>query len=183
MGDISESNLDLDSLWAVHIGDKWYIGFNVHSGLNYGLAFGIYIFTDSISPSGATSDPWNRLVAAGDTLNPFYPKYILYVWHPGTDILENAQLCVWNGSSWDYLILNNIGGEQGYTSFDFLEFSIPDSVLNYPDSLFIEVFTTGGEGTHAQDTSPDDPNVNFTSPDWSGTITYLSAFVKVIRRY
>ena len=183
VGDISESNLDLDSLWAVHIGDKWYIGFNVHSGLNYGLAFGIYIFTDSISPSGATSDPWNRLVAAGDTLNPFYPKYILYVWHPETDILENAQLCVWDGNSWNYLILNNTGGEQGYTSGDFLEFSIPDSVLNYPDSLFIEVFTTGGEGTHAQDTSPDDPNVNFTSPDWSGTITYLSAFVKVIRRY
>ncbi len=182
-GDISEENLDLDSLWACHIGDKWYIGFNVHSGLNYGLAFGIYIFTNSISPSGAQKDPWNRLVAAGDSLNTLYPKYILYVWHPETDILENAQLCVWEGNSWRYLILNEVGGEQGYTSSKFLEFSIPDSLLGIPDSIFIEVFTTGGENTHAQDSSPNDPNINFANPDWRNIMTYLSSFVKVIKKY
>lgn len=182
-GDINEPNLDLDSLWAVHIGDKWFIGFNVHCGSNYELAFGIYIFTDSISPSGATNDPWGRSVAAGDSANPFYPKYVLYVWHPNTDILGDAQLCIWNGNSWDYRILKDIGGEQGYSSSKFLEFSIPDPVLSNPDSIFIEVFTTGGENTHAQDTSPEDPNVDFPSPDWSNKSTYLSAFVKVIKKY
>ena len=183
VGDMSESNLDLDSLWACHIGNNWYIGFNVHSGPNYGLAFGIYIFTNSISPSGASSDPWGRRVAAGDSSNPFYPKYILYIWHPESDILQSAQLCIWMGSSWDYLNLLNMGGEQGYTSGNFLEFSIPDSLLLNPDSLFIEVFTTGGENSHAQDTSPSDPNVSFSSPDWSPITTYLSSFVKVKRRY
>ncbi|MEN3044147.1 MAG: hypothetical protein ABDH37_02875 [Candidatus Hydrothermales bacterium] len=181
--DISEPNLDLDSLWAVHINDKWYVGFNVKSGPNYGLAFGIYIFTNSISPSGASRDPWNRKVAVGDSLNPFYPKYILYVWHPESDILEKAQLCVWSGTSWIYKVLEDKGGEQGYRSRKFLEFSIPDSLLSNPDSIFIEVFTTGGENTHAQDTSPLDPNVNFSSPDWTIKFTYLSRFVKVIKRF
>ncbi len=181
--DISVPHLDLDSLWACHIGDKWFIGFNVHSGPNYGLAFGIYIFTNSITPSGASSDPWGRKVAAGDSSNPFYPKYILYVWHPGSDILENAQLCKWNGSSWQYLILPDKGGEQGYKSGKFLEFSIPDSLLSSPDSLFIEVFTTGGPNSHAQDTSPSDSNVSFSQPDWSPIFTYLSSFVKVQKKY
>ncbi|MEN3045730.1 MAG: hypothetical protein ABDH49_01895 [Candidatus Hydrothermales bacterium] len=180
--DISEPNLDLDSLWAVYIGGNWYIGFNVKSDINYGLAFGIYIFTDSISPSGADRDPWNRKVAAGDSLNPFYPKYILYVWHPDSDILEKAQLCVWSGTRWVYKVLEDRGGEQGYTSRKFLEFSIPDSLVSNPDSIFIEVFTTGGENTHAQDTSPYDPNVNFPNPDWSSRFTYLSKFVKVVKR-
>jgi hypothetical protein len=182
-GDISEPNLDLDTLWAVHIGENWYIGFNVKSTQNYGLAFGIYIFTNSISPSGASIDPWNRRVAAGDSLNPFYPKYILYVWHPESDILEQAQLCVWNGTSWDYIILEDSGGKQGYSSSKFIEFSIPDSLLGNPDSLFIEVFTTGGENTHAQDTSPEDSNVNFPSPEWSDKMTYLSAFTKITKKY
>lgn len=183
VSDINEPNLDLDSLWACHIGDKWFIGFNVNSGPNYGLAFGIYIFTNSVSPSGAFSDPWNRKVAAGDSLNPFYPKYILYIWHPENDILQDAQLCRWKGSSWQYLNLLSKGGEQGYTSRDFLEFSIPDSLLSNPDSIFIEVFTTGGENTHAQDSSPTDPSVNFPSPDWSSKVTYLSSFVKVKKMY
>lgn len=183
VSDMNELNLDLDSLWACHIGDKWFIGFNVNSGLNYGLAFGIYIFTNSISPSGASSEPWGRKVAAGDSSNPFYPKYILYVWHPESDILQDAQLCRWKGSSWQYLILRNKGGEQGYTSGKFLEFSIPDSLMSFPDSIFIEIFTTGGENTHAQDTSPSDQNVSFSSPDWGSKTTYLSAFVKVKRIY
>lgn len=173
VGDISERSLDLDTLWAVKDDSMLYIGFNAHSEPNYGMAYGIYIFTDSIVGSGATSDPWNRLV---NYEGGIYPPFVLYFWHDVNSI-TSAQFIRFDGS-WSYMDLDSeyfvYNGE-----LDFLEVFIPLDWLGYPDSIFIELFTTGGANTHPQDTSPEDDNVQYPEPDWTDTTVSLSVAVPV----
>jgi glycosidase len=172
-GDIDEPNLDLQRLYLVQDADNYYIGLDATAS-NWGMAYGIYIDTDQLEGSGASTDPWGRSVNA---VSAHLPEYSLYVWHDGGDFLENAQLNHWGGSAWSYDSLASQGGEQGYgASNDWLEYRLPKAVLGNPSSIAVEGFTTGGDG-HAQDTVPSDPNVAFTAPDWdASTITTLSAF-------
>ncbi len=177
-GDMTERNLDLDSLWGVIVGETLYIGFNAYCELGYELSYGIYLSLDTTRSSGATRDPWNRNVRASFGM----PEFALYIWHNNRDSLSVAQLCEWNGM-WNYYQINSIGGAQAYRNDNhFIELMIPLVALRSPDSIFVELFTTGGENSHAQDTSPQDPNVTFTTPNWSAsTTTTLSSFA-IIRR-
>lgn len=173
VGDISVPSLDLDTLWAVKGDSMLYIGFNAHSTAGYGMAYGIYIFPDSIYDCGAGSDPWDRLV----DYNGIYPPYVVYFWHDeDVDSITSAQFITFNGS-WNY---TDIGREVFIYngSLDFMEVFIPLEWLGGPDSIYIEVFTTGKNG-HAQDTSPEDENVQFPDPDWSQTTVSLSSAVPV----
>ncbi|MGC9357921.1 MAG: alpha-amylase family glycosyl hydrolase, partial [Anaerolineae bacterium] len=173
LGDMTEPNLDLYRLYMAEDADNYYIGFDAYAS-NWGMAYGIYIDTDQVSGSGGTSDPWGRAV---DAVADHLPEYALYVWHPDTDTLEDAQLTTWNGSGWDYPTLASVGGAQGYSGAnDWLEYQIPKSALGDPDEIAVELFTTGGGGTHAQDTVPSDPNVAYTTPDFGGDTTTLSEF-------
>jgi glycosidase len=172
LGDMSEPNLDLHGLYVVEDEDSYYIGFDAYAS-TWGMTYGIYLDTDQVPGSGATSDPWGRAVAANDN---HLPEHTLYVWHLDNDTLENVQLNHWNGSSWSYDSLISQGGEQGYgPANDWIEYRVPKAALGNPARLALEVFTTGGSG-HAQDTVPSDPNVAYTEPDWGGDITVLSAF-------
>ncbi len=174
-GDMTETNLDLDTLWAVMLESGLYIGWNAYAS-EWGCTYGIYITDDTTSGVSATTDPWGRRVTASFG----YPPFAVYMWHTEEDTMQEAQLCTWQTDSWDYPLLRSVGGEQGYNSEqDFAELFIPTEALGNPSAVFIELFTAGGENTHAQDTSPADPNVDFTSPDWDGTSTVLSAFVEV----
>jgi len=173
VGDISVPSLDLDTLWAVKGDSMLYIGFNAHSTAGYGMAYGIYIFPDSIYDCGAGSDPWDRLV----DYNGIYPPYVVYFWHDeDVDSITSAQFITFNGS-WNY---TDIGREVFIYngSLDFMEVFIPLEWLGGPDSIYIEVFTTGKNG-HAQDTSPEDENVQFPDPDWSQTTVSLSSAVLI----
>ncbi|RKZ14517.1 hypothetical protein DRQ17_07540 [bacterium] len=175
VGDISEPNLDLDTLWAVKGDSMLYIGFNAHSSAGYGMSYGIYIFTDSIYGSGAGNDPWNRLV---DYTGGIYPPYVVYFWHAdNVDSITSAQFITFNGS-WNY---TDIGRDVFIYngSLDFMEVFIPLEWLGNPESIYIEVFTTGGENSHAQDTSPEDGNVQFPDPEWTQTTVSLSSAVPV----
>jgi len=174
VGDISEKNLDLDTLWAVIEDSMLYIGFNAYAS-HFGLSYGVYIFPDSISPSGATNDPWDRAV----NYNGFYPEYVLYFWHDETEnIITSANFCTFNGS-WKYTDITSSELFILNKTNHFMEIGVKLSELGDPDSIFIEVFTTGGTNSHAQDTSPFDSNVSFPNPDWSSTVTSLSNAVLV----
>ena len=63
IGDISEPNLDLQGLYLAEDDDNYYIGFDATAS-SWGMAYGIYLDTDGVVGSGATSDPWGRAVNA-----------------------------------------------------------------------------------------------------------------------
>ncbi|MBE9506780.1 MAG: hypothetical protein IMY86_01915, partial [Chloroflexi bacterium] len=170
-GDMSQPNLDLQGLYVVEDADNVYIGFDTTAS-TWGMAYGIYLDTDQVNGSGATSDPWGRAVTA---VSAHLPEHTLYVWHYD-DGLENVQLNHWDGSGWSYNSLISQGGEQGYgPADDWIEYRVPKAALGNPTSIALEVFTTGGDG-HAQDSVPSDPNVAYSDPDWGTDVTTLSAF-------
>jgi len=174
VGDISETSLDLDTLWAVKDDSMLYIGFNAHSTAGFGMAYGIYIFPDSIYDCGAGNDPWNRLV----DYNGIYSPFVVYFWHAeDVDSITSANFITFNGD-WNY---TDIGRDIFIynASLDFMEVFIPLEWLGGPDSIYIEVFTTGGDSSHVQDTSPEDENVQFPEPDWSQTTVSLSSAVLI----
>ncbi len=173
LGDMTEPNLDVTGLYMVEDADNYYIGLDAFAS-TWDMTYGIYIDTDGVDGSGATSDPWSRSVNAVPT---HLPEHTLYVYHDGTDVLQEAQLNHWNGAGWSYDTLVSQGGEQAYGAMnDWIEYKIPKTVLGSPARLHLEMFTTGSDG-HAQDTSPSDPNVAFTSAEWTNSnVTTLSAF-------
>lgn len=171
-GDMSEPNLDLQGLYVVEDADNVYIGFDATAS-TWGMTYGIYLDTDQVDGSGATSDPWGRAV---DAVSAHLPEHTLYVWHADNDVLEDVQLNHWDGSGWSYDSLISQGGAQGYgPAEDWIEYRVPKAALGNPARVALELFTTGSSG-HAQDTVPSDPNVAYTEPDWSDDTTTLSAF-------
>jgi glycosidase len=173
VGDMSEPNLDLQGLYVVEDADNYYVGFDATAS-NWGMTYGIYLDTDQVDGSGASSDPWGRAVNA---VSAHLPEHTLYVYHDGdTDTLQEAQLNHWNGSGWSYDSLSSQGGAQGYgPAEDWVEYRVPKAALGDPASIALELFTTGGDG-HAQDSVPSDPNVAYSDPDWGSDVTTLSAF-------
>ncbi|MGC9023895.1 MAG: alpha amylase N-terminal ig-like domain-containing protein [Chloroflexia bacterium] len=171
-GDMTEPNLDLHRLYLLENASYLYIGLDAYAS-NWGMTYGLYLDTDQIPNSGATTDPWGRAVNA---VSEHLPEHTLYVWHEDNDTLQDAQLNHWNGSSWSYDSLISQGGAQGYgPAEDWLEYQVPKAALGSPSRIALEAFTTGSSG-HAQDTVPPDPNVPYTVPDWGPEVTTLSAF-------
>jgi glycosidase len=171
-GDMTEPNLDLQCLYVTEDADNYYIGIDATAS-TWGMAYGIYLDTDQVDGSGATTDPWGRAVNA---VSAHLPEHTLYVWHDGGDWLQDVQLNHWDGSGWTFDSLISQGGEQGYgPANDWIEYLVPKAALGGPASIALEVFTTGDSG-HAQDTAPSDPNVAYTAPDWGGDTITLSNF-------
>jgi len=171
-GDMTEPNLDLHRLYLVENASYLYIGLDAYAS-NWGMAYGLYLDTDQLPDSGATTDPWGRAVNA---VSEHRPEHALYVWHVEDDTLQDAQLNHWDGSSWSYDSLVSQGGAQGYgPAADWLEYQVPKAALGSPSRIALEAFTTGSSG-HAQDTVPSDPNVPYTVPDWGPEVTTLSSF-------
>jgi hypothetical protein len=172
IGDMSEPNLDMHGLYVTEDTANYYIGFDATAS-DWGMTYGIYIDTNQVDGSGATSDPWGRAINAVST---HLPEHTIYVFHEDWDTLQDVQLNHWDGSVWSYDSLTSQGGEQGYgPANDWIEYRVPKAALGNPTRISLEVFTTGGSG-HAQDTVPSDPNVAYSVPDWGGDVTTLSAF-------
>jgi hypothetical protein len=173
LGDMSEPNLDLNNLYLLEDATNFYIGFDAFAS-NWGMTYGIYIDTDQVDGSGATTDPWGRAV---DAVAGHRPEYAIYAYHNGADTLGDAQLNAWDGGSWTYPTLTSLGGAQGYgAANNWIEYAVPKAALGNPTRIAVSVFTTGGSG-HAQDTVPSDPNVAYTAPDWGASTTTLTEFV------
>ena len=172
VGDMTELNLDLWDLHVVEDADNYYVGFDAPAS-TWDMTYGIYLDTDQVDGSGATSDPWGRAVEA---VSAHLPEHTLYVYHEDWDALQDVQLNHWDGVDWSYDSLVSQGGEQAYgPDEDWIEYRVPKAALGSPATVALEVFTTGGGG-HAQDTVPSDPNVAYTEPDWGSDESILSAF-------
>jgi hypothetical protein len=126
--DMAEPNLDLQGLYVVEDADNYCLGFDATAS-NWGMAYGIYLDTDLVDGSGATSDPWGRAVNAASA---HLPEHTLYVWHNGGDWLQDVQLNHWAGG-WSYDSLISQGGEQGYgPDNDWVEYRVPKALPATP---------------------------------------------------
>ena len=199
-GTETRQDYNLIDLWAAQDQNNWYFGFSSkanHSTVNFGL----YINTTSSPPwtAGATYDPVNgNLITA---VANHTPEFAIYMTHNGgqlpghydkNDTIDNATVWKWAGSAWGSPVNVTdppINGQFSYGKYDFkkqagfVEIMIPKSYLGNPAAVSLELFSTGTNVSHAQDTCYEDPNVDFAFPDWSSTPTQLSAFVEVGRSY
>jgi hypothetical protein len=184
-----ETELALANLYVTQDKDNWYIGFWVLSK-EWNMTYGIYIDTDNTTNSGGNEDPLGKFVNA---TKQHLPEAVLYVNHTGilwgvgkegdvwseNDTLEESVLFTWKDGVWEGNKLKAMGGEEGYSESKFAEFSIPKDHLNDANTISIELFTTGKNKSHAQDTLPYDPSVLYKEPDWTNTISTLSNFMTI----
>ncbi len=186
---------NLVDLWVTQDEKNWFFGFTSKANKTT-MNFGLYIDT---GPGGADSDPlMGNLITA---ITNHTPELAVYMTHHGgqppgrwdrNDTIENATVWMWTGTDWDsgFNVTDApINGQFAYGQFEFkkgegfVEFSLPKTYIGDPSVIFVELFTTGTNLSHAQDTCYEDLNVQFSAPDWSSTPTQLSAFTEVGRDY
>jgi hypothetical protein len=193
------------SLYVTQDAEFWYFGFDSLANQTT-MKFGLYINTTNSAPwtDGATYDPENRHPTTNqtliDTVPGHRPEFAVYIPHQGgeersnwskNDTIDQAWVYIWDQSSgfWNRYAIDSkhVGGEISYSGWDFedlrgiVEFSIPKTVLGNPVNISVELFTTGYNISHVQDTAYTDPNIpTFTNPDWDLNLTTtLSAFTIV----
>jgi WD40 repeat protein len=193
------------SLYVTQDAEYWYFGLDSLANQTT-MKYGFYINTTNSAPwtDGGDYDPVNRNPSTNQTLidaiPEHRPEFVVYIPHQGgeeranwskNDTIEDATVYIWDQGSgyWNEYGLEDkqVGGEIGYSGWDFedlrgvVEFSIPKSVLGDPANISIEMFTTGYNISHVQDTVYSDPNIpTFTTPDWDPFLTTtLSAFTIV----
>ena len=165
------ANMDLLDLYVCNDASYWYFCFTINDDIgttNWGK-YAIYIDIDGIADSGAdTSDAWVRNVRG---INPHLPEYGLYSWIDQAPpyLTTHTQLWAYDDSagSWtQYGNLDGVGLSAGTTSG--IEWKIEKSRIMSPDSLWCEVWSTGG-GDHdnARDTSNDPADDWNADPDSS----------------
>ncbi len=199
------NDYNLISLYVTQDADFWYFGFDSLANQTT-MKFGLYINTTSSPPwdQGGTYDPENTYddgmvnLSLVGSIPEHRPEVVVYIPHQGgeergnwskNDTIEDATVWIWEDDSpnmWSGYGIKSIGGDINYGGWDYdelrgvVEFSIPKSVLGYPENISVELFTTGFNVSHVQDTVYTDPNIPvFTNPDWSFIQTNLSAFVIV----
>lgn len=161
------ANMDLLELYVCNDASYWYFCFTINDDIN-ATNWGKYLLhidIDGISGSGSIAPSWARSVTFND---PHLPEYGLNSWvdNPPYDP-SHTQFFHYNGS-WsqsgqaDAAALN-AGTPSG------IEWKIEKSRIGDPDSLWCEVFSTGGgDSDNARDTANDPADDwNGTSGDWS----------------
>ncbi len=156
-------NMDLLDLYVCNDASYWYFCFTIDDDIgatNWGK-YVIYLDTDGASGSGAPSDQgsWYRNVWVND---PHLPEYALYSWvdSPPYDP-SHTQFWFFSGG-WSMsggvdAVALNAGAISG------IEWKIEKTRIGDPDSLWCEVWSTGGNsGDNARDTANDPPD------DWNG---------------
>ncbi len=170
-------NMDLLSLYVCNDDYYWYFYFTIDDdiGITKWGKYVIYLDIDGVTDSGAdSSDGWERHVRG---TNPHLPEYGLYSWADQAPpyLITHTEFRAYDDTSeiWTmYGRLNRVGMSTGTTSA--LEWQIARWRIGDPDSLWCEVWCTGG-GTNdnARDTSNDPPDDwNGIPGDWS-TMAYL----------
>ncbi|UCD91909.1 MAG: S8 family serine peptidase [Methanobacteriota archaeon] len=199
------NDYNLVSLYVTQDADFWYFGFDSLANQTT-MKFGLYIDTTNSPPNdpGATYDPENTFddgmtnVSLVGTTPEHRPEFAVYMVHQGgeervnwskNDTIEDATVWIWEDEGpnmWSGYSIKSLGGDLNYGGWDYdelrgvVEFSIPKSVLGYPENISVELFTTGYNVSHIQDTAYTDPNIPvFTNPDFSFIQTNMSAFVIV----
>jgi hypothetical protein len=174
-------NMDLLDLYVCNDHYYWYFYFTIDDDIgttDWGK-YVIYIDVDADSGSGAdSSDAWTRNVRCN---NPHLPEHGLYGWVnvPPYDA-NHTQFWSYDADSSAWYIkgtANRVGISTGTASA--LEWQIARWRIGDPDTIWCEVWCTGGaDHDNAQDTSNDPPD-DWTPPDWS-TMAYLDLSTMVL---
>jgi hypothetical protein len=162
-------NMDLLDLYVCNDASYWYFCFTIDDDIsanNWGK-YVIYLDTDGDSGSGATSDAWTRAVQATD---PHLPEYGLYSW------VDNPPYDPSHTQFWVYSAGWSMSGQADGAALSAgapsgIELKVEKSRIGSPDSLWCEVWCTGGgDNDNARDTSNDPPD-DWNGPpgDWSTT--------------
>ena len=153
------ANMDLLDLYVCNDASYWYFCFTINDDIgttNWGK-YAIYVDIDGQTDSGAdTSDAWVRNVRG---TNPHLPEYGLYSWVNEAPPYLTTHTQFWaydttSGSWTQYGNLDGVGLSTGTTSG--IEWKIEKSRIVSPESLWCEVWSTGGNDyDNARDTSND----------------------------
>jgi hypothetical protein len=165
------ANMDLLDLYVCNDATYWYFCFTINDDINatnWGK-YVIYLDIDGVVDSGAdSSDAWIRNVRG---TNPHLPEYGLYSWVNEAPPYLTTHTQLWaydNGTeTWtQYGNLDGVGLSTGTTSG--IEWKIEKSRIMSPDSLWCEVWSTGGnDHDNARDTSNDPADDWNADPDSS----------------
>jgi hypothetical protein len=161
-----DDNMDLLDLYVCNDDSYWYFCFTIDDDIgatDWGKYI-IYLDIDGITDSGSPYDntDWNRAVRCN---NPHLPEYGLYSWVDGPPYdTGHTQFYSYDDGTdtWtQYGSLDAVADSIGAISG--LEWKIAKSRIGAPNSLWCEVWDTGGNwGDNARDTAND------TSDDWNG---------------
>lgn len=130
---------------------SWVIAFGTGAVGSDPIKYGIYVDSDHIENSGATSDPLGKPINV-DKL--YLPEYVIYI-DRTANVLNQITLYKWNGTSWNPTqgqSLAALGGDAWYdTSNQAIQLLIPYTVLsgsqNFVGSLALTVFSTSSSAS------------------------------------
>lgn len=174
------ANMDLIDLYVCNDNNFWYFLFTVNANVNT-TNWGKYIlYLDTTGDTdGATADAWGRSVTVTD---PHKPEFGLYSWVDNLPYGDgnDSQFWEWDQGTTSWSQNGTIDGlALDANAVSGIEWKISRSKIGNPDSLWCEVWCTGGGGSDpAQDTS-NDPAEDWNAVDWSTPAVILNS-TKVI---
>ena len=161
------ANMDLLGFWAAEDASQYYFAYTINADIedaNWGK-YALYIDTSN-DANGATSDAWGRNVMVND---PHKPEFGIYTWVNETPYgTDKTNFVAWTGTEWDWTNAGSVNEAAlivGQPSF--IEWAVEKNRLGNPDTIWLEVWDTGGGDTdNAQDTI-NDPADEWNATDWS----------------
>lgn len=162
--------MDLRALHATSDATTLYLALSIAGDIgatNWGK-YVVYIDTTN-NAAGATSDAWSRNVAA---LDPHKPELSINTWVDQPPY-GPARVQVWNWSqgagSWSQSATGvSAAALVGSSGGSVIELAIPRSLFSGAQTIWVEAFSTGGDGSNAQDTV-NAPAEDWNAADWSAT--------------
>ncbi|MFH1278891.1 MAG: FlgD immunoglobulin-like domain containing protein [Candidatus Eisenbacteria bacterium] len=176
----NNTNIDMLNLYVCNDNTFWYFLFTVNANVsttNWGK-YRLYIDTTN-DANGGTTDAWGRNVVVSD---PHKPEFSVGSWVNAAPYgPEDTQWWAWNQGTLTWVQSGTVDGAAlNAGTFSGIEWKIEKSRLGDPDSLWCEVWSTGGgDGDNAQDTS-NDPADDWNAADWS-TQSILANSTKVLK--
>ena len=161
--------MDLLDLYMTDDVDYFYIAFTVNEDLS-ATNWGKYMFyVDTTNDAnGATSDAWGRNVVVND---PHKPEFSLNTYVDSAPYgPEDIQFWTWNQGTTSWSQVGSVAeAALGTGATSTLEWKVAKSEFGNPDTIWVEVWSTGnGGGDNAQDTI-NDPADDWNATDWSTT--------------
>lgn len=158
--------MDLLNLYVTEDASQYYFAYSINtdvSSINWGK-YALYIDTTN-DTNGAPNDAWGRNVVVND---PHKPEFAIYTYLDASPYgPDDTQFFAWNSSSaWGSFGGVNeaalVGG-----SPSVIEWAVEKNLLGNPETLWLEVWDTGGGGgDNAQDTI-NNPANDWNATDWS----------------
>ena len=169
-------NMDLLGFWVTEDASQYYFAYSINADIaatNWGK-YAIYVDTTN-DANGAPTDAWGRNVLVDD---PHKPEFAFYTYLDAAPYgPEDTQFWGWNGSAWSQSGgVNEAALTAGIPSY--IEWAVEKNRLDNPQTLWLEVWDTGGGGgDNAQDT------INDPADDWNATDWQTTAILKVSAQF